>query len=88
MSATQMKPLDLSALPDFAVISDDQASRLLNFSRDTLRRLDEAGRGPPKVQLSPRRHGRTVGGIRKWLAERMIAHKPQSPACSKSSFEM
>ena len=73
------KPLlDFTALPDWAVLSDKQTSQVLSLSHDTLRRLDEVGEGPARVQLSPRRHGRTVGGIREWLAERMIAHKPQS----------
>ena len=69
--------LDFAALPDWAVLSDTQTSQVLSLSHDTLRRLDEAGDAPGRVQLSPRRHGRTVGGIREWLAERMIAHKPQ-----------
>jgi hypothetical protein len=71
---------DFAALPDWAVLSDKQASQVLNLSHDTLRRLDKSGEGPARVQLSPGRHGRTVGGIREWLAERMIAHKPQSAA--------
>jgi predicted DNA-binding transcriptional regulator AlpA len=71
---------DFAALPDWAVLNDKQTTQLLNLSHDTLRRLDETGEGPRRVQLSPRRHGRTVAAIREWLAERMIAHKPQSPA--------
>lgn len=70
--------LDFALMPDWGVLSDEQTTQVLNLSHDTLRRLDEAGEGPARVQLSPRRRGRTVGGIREWLAERMIAHKPQS----------
>jgi hypothetical protein len=61
----------LRDLPDEAVLSDQQTSLLLNVSQDTLQRLDKAGEGPsPVVKLSPRRKGRTVGTIRRWLQER------------------
>jgi hypothetical protein len=73
MSAAQKKPPDFLTLPDFAVVSDDQAAKLLNFSKDTLRRPDKAGQGPPRVQLSPGRFGRTVGGIRDWPKKRTVA---------------
>jgi predicted DNA-binding transcriptional regulator AlpA len=71
MSANRKLPLDLGTLPDWAVLSDPQAAVLLGFSRDRLHRLDRAGDGPPRVQLSPRRHGRIVGGLRKWIQQRV-----------------
>lgn len=71
MSAIRKLPLDLGTLPDWAVLSDPQAAVLLGFSRDTLLRLDRAGDGPPRVKLSPRRHGRPVGGLRKWIQQRV-----------------
>jgi hypothetical protein len=61
---------DLTNLPDYAVVPDKQTAVLLNVSQDTLDRLDRAGRGPKIVRLSPRRKGRTIGAIKKWLAER------------------
>jgi hypothetical protein len=60
----------LDELPSWAVISDAQALKLLGLSKDTLARLDKSGDGPPKVLLSPRRHGRPIGGLRAWLAKR------------------
>jgi predicted DNA-binding transcriptional regulator AlpA len=63
----------LDELPSWAVISDAQAVELLGFSRDTLARLDKSGDGPPKVILSPRRHGRPIGQLREWLARRTAA---------------
>jgi predicted DNA-binding transcriptional regulator AlpA len=71
MSANRKLPLDLGTLPDWAVLSDPQAAGLLGFSRDTLLRLDRAGDGPERVRLSPRRHGRTLGGLRKWIQQRV-----------------
>jgi predicted DNA-binding transcriptional regulator AlpA len=67
MSANRKMPLNLGTLPDCAVLTDPQAAVLLGFSRDTLLRLDRAGDGPPRVKLSPRRHGRPVGGLRQWI---------------------
>jgi predicted DNA-binding transcriptional regulator AlpA len=72
MSANGTK-LNLVTLPDWAVISDRQAAEVLNVSLDTLWRLDRAGDGPPRVWLSPRRHGRPIGKLREWLAQRTDA---------------
>jgi predicted DNA-binding transcriptional regulator AlpA len=69
MSGTNAK-LSLMTLPDWAVISDQRAAEILDLSLDTLWRLDRAGDGPPRVRLSPRRHGRTIGTLREWLARR------------------
>jgi predicted DNA-binding transcriptional regulator AlpA len=69
MSATNAN-LSLMTLPDWAVISDQRAAEILGLSLDTLWRLDRAGDGPPRVRLSPRRHGRAIGTLREWLAQR------------------
>jgi hypothetical protein len=37
----------LSALPDWAVLTDWQTSQVLGLSVDTLRRLDRGRNGPP-----------------------------------------
>jgi predicted DNA-binding transcriptional regulator AlpA len=71
MSDAQKLPLELAALPDWAVLTDQQTTQLLGFSLDTLGRLDRAGDGPPRVELSPRRHGRPVGELRKWVHQRL-----------------
>ena len=54
-------------LPDEAVLTEQQAARLLNISVETLKRLDQSHDGPPLVWLSPRRKGRPLGGLRRWL---------------------
>jgi hypothetical protein len=63
---------EISRLPDEAVLTEQQTVRLLNVSEDTLKRLDQAGKGPPVVWLSRRRKGRPLGGIRAWLKARTI----------------
>jgi len=72
----------LSVLPDWAVLTDRQASQVLGLSVDTLRRLDRDREGPPWLKLSPRRRGRPVGGLRKWIRQRVRAsfHEPQTQA--------
>ena len=70
MTDTPKLPPELIGLPDWAVISDRRAAEILDLSLDTLWRLDRAGDGPPRVRLSPRRHGRTIGTLRNWLAQR------------------
>ena len=57
-------------LPDYHVLSQAETSRVTNLSGDTLERLHRQGQGPPRVQLSPRRIGYTIGAIRAWLQER------------------
>jgi hypothetical protein len=82
MTNTAKLPLQLSALPDWAVLTDQQTSGVLGLSLDTLRRLDRGRDGPPRVELSPRRHGRPVGELRKWIQQRVGAslHEPQIQA--------
>jgi hypothetical protein len=79
----------LSALPDWAVLTDRQTSQVLGLSVDTLRRLDRDRDGPPWVKLSPRRRGRPVGGLRKWVEQRLSAsiHEPQMQASADSSAD-
>ena len=71
MTDIPILPLQLSALPDWAVLTDQQTGAALGISLDTLRRLDRAGDGPPRVELSPRRHGRPVGELGKWIQRRL-----------------
>jgi hypothetical protein len=82
MTDTPKLPLQLSALPDWAVLTDQQTSGVLGLSLDTLRRLDRGRDGPPRVELSPRRHGRPVGELRKWIQKRVGAslHEPKMQA--------
>jgi predicted DNA-binding transcriptional regulator AlpA len=77
MPHIQNLPPDLTTLPDWAVLTDQQTVELLGVSRDTLKRLDRVGDGPPRVNLSPRRHGRTVGGLRKWI-QRRLSKRPRA----------
>jgi hypothetical protein len=78
LRAIEKVPFDFTALPDWAVLTDQQTTQLLGVSLDTLGRLDRAGDGPPRVKLSPRRHGRPVGGLRKWIQER-VSTSSQEP---------
>jgi predicted DNA-binding transcriptional regulator AlpA len=56
--------------PDFVVLTKQEFCAAANISEDTLNRLHAQGRGPVRVQLSPRRIGYTVGAIRTWLQSR------------------
>jgi hypothetical protein len=79
MSDARKQIFNLAALPDWAVLTDQQTSGVLGLSLDTLRRLDRGRNEPPRVELSPRRHGRPVGELRKWIQQRVGAslHGPQ-----------
>jgi predicted DNA-binding transcriptional regulator AlpA len=55
---------------DDQVLNDKETAKLCGFSVATLRRQRAAGKGPPIVRLSERRHGSTFGAVRKWLAAR------------------
>jgi hypothetical protein len=61
---------DLTALPEWGVLTNAQAARAMGISKDTLRRLDEAGQGPPIVRLSKRKQGRTIASLKAWTAAR------------------
>jgi predicted DNA-binding transcriptional regulator AlpA len=60
-------------LPDQAILPKAHVVVLTNLSGDTLDRLHQRGEGPPRIQLSPRRVGYPVGGLRRWLQERTAA---------------
>ncbi len=60
----------IPALPDYAVLTKQQACAVTNLSADTLDRLHKNNQGPPRVQLSPRRVGYPAGGLRDWLRRR------------------
>ena len=55
---------------DDVVLSTVETLEMLGISRPTLNRLDRAGEGPPKIQLSARRIGRRLGDVRAWLQSR------------------
>jgi len=59
-------------LPDQAILTDAEIAKLAGISVDTLQRLEKRGDAPARVQLSQRRHGRQVGAVRRWLAERTV----------------
>jgi hypothetical protein len=58
---------DITALPDYAVLSKDETCAVLNLSRDTLDRRAKSGE-IERIRLSPRRVGHTVRAIRAYLA--------------------
>jgi predicted DNA-binding transcriptional regulator AlpA len=59
---------------DDVVMTEAEFRRLAgNLSRRTVRRLDQRGEGPPKIQLSARRIGRRLGDVRAWLQSRQNA---------------
>jgi hypothetical protein len=86
MTDTPKLPLQLSALPDWAVLTAQQTSGVLGLSLDTLRRLDRGRDGPPRVELSPRRHGRPVGELRKWIQKR-VGGSPTNQKCKRAPAE-
>ena len=68
----------LDRLPPEAVLTDKQVCELIGISTDTLWRLERKGDAPPRIQLSPRRHGRRLADVRHWLAERTVPLKYRS----------
>ena len=70
----------LDRLPPEAILTDKQVCELLQISPDTLWRLERKGDAPARVQLSPRRHGRRLADVRRWLAERTTATKGDAAA--------
>jgi predicted DNA-binding transcriptional regulator AlpA len=54
-------------LPDQAILPKAHVAALMNLSGDTLDRLHRRGEGPQRIQLSARRVGYPVGGLRAWL---------------------
>jgi predicted DNA-binding transcriptional regulator AlpA len=70
----------LERLPPEAVLTDRQVCELLGISQDTLLRLERQGDAPRRVRLSPRRHGRQLADVRRWIAERTAEHDSKSAA--------
>ena len=72
-SDDQSKGRDLLRLmrdaPDWMQVSDAETCEILGISRDTLFRLDRAGKGPPITRITARRKTRSIGGIRKLIAD-------------------
>jgi len=61
---------DLSNLPDLAIVTKTQVCKVTSLSGATIDRLHKRGEGPPRVQLSARRIGYTMGEVRDWLQKR------------------
>jgi len=51
------------------VVSEALAAEILGYSKDTLRREVNAGRGPPRVRPSPRRIGYRLSEIYRFLEQ-------------------
>jgi hypothetical protein len=56
-------------LPDDFILSTAEAAAFDRISVDTFKRREKRGEGPPRVQLSLRRHGYRVGALRARRAE-------------------
>lgn len=48
-----------------------QAAEIIGLSVPTFRRVIAAGKGPPLIQLSPRRQGIRESHLTKWINERV-----------------
>jgi predicted DNA-binding transcriptional regulator AlpA len=70
----------LDGLPPEAILADKQVCELVGISQDTLWRLERKGDAPPRIQLSPRRHGRRLADVRAWIAERTVPLKKTAAA--------
>jgi predicted DNA-binding transcriptional regulator AlpA len=55
-----------SIFPDDCIISEKEAAKASGLSISTLRRLENAGAGPPITRLSERRKGYRFGKLRAW----------------------
>ena len=60
----------LKSLPDWAVLTEAEASAAASISHDTMQRLDKQGQGCPRTQLSEARFGYMVGHFKNWLQKR------------------
>jgi predicted DNA-binding transcriptional regulator AlpA len=54
-------------LPDQAILPKAHVAALMNLSNDTLDRMHQRGEGPQRIQLTRRRVGYPVGGLKAWL---------------------
>jgi hypothetical protein len=62
-----------------ASLSREQTARALSISVDCLDRLHDAGRGPPRFRVSPRRWAYPVRELRKWQQEALSADASTGP---------
>jgi predicted GIY-YIG superfamily endonuclease len=73
-STTTNTPTLGGALGD-AYLSCKQTAGILNISTACLERLDDKGKGPPRLKFAPRIHRYSARGVLKWL--RIINEKPE-----------
>jgi predicted DNA-binding transcriptional regulator AlpA len=71
---------DLNRLPPEAILTDPEVCEIAGISPDTFSRLEKKGDVPPRIQLSPRRHGRQLAAVRRWLADRAVPFKKTAAA--------
>jgi hypothetical protein len=62
--------IDVTRLPDFALVGREHAAVILGISVDTLKRLVKAGTGPPKIQISRKRVGYRICDLKAWAGAR------------------
>jgi hypothetical protein len=62
---------DLDALPQSAILTDEQVAGASGFARITLQQWRAAGRGPRVVYVEGRPRY-TVADVRDWLAGRLV----------------
>ena len=60
----------LPVLPDYAVLTKQQAVAATGLSEDTFDRIRAQGLGPPHILLSARRIGFPVNKFKAWLETR------------------
>jgi predicted DNA-binding transcriptional regulator AlpA len=70
ITASSSGSLEVGAPGGDRMLSRAETARLCGYSLDTLDRLRARGQGPPWVQLSPRRIGFRLSGVRKHIADR------------------
>ena len=56
------------------IVPEPEVARMLSLSKRTLQRMRLEGGGPPYVQLSERRIGYLMDGLREWIAGRARAN--------------
>ena len=73
-STENPKPHAAGAEPDDdRILTFSEFLGITGLSPATAGRLNRTGDGPPRVQLSPRRVGYPLAGVRAWLAARARA---------------
>jgi predicted DNA-binding transcriptional regulator AlpA len=66
-------PPDLTRLPEFAIVGRELAAVILGISLETLKRLENSGRGPRKIKVSQKRVGYRLSDLRLWVESRTAA---------------